>query len=115
MFAAFVAIGAVLDAPFEWYSTFRLEQRFGFNRVTWRLWLSDALKGIALAVVVGVPLLAGVLWIMAAAGRAWWLWAWAAWLAIVIVAQVVVPTLIAPLFNRFESSTTSRCNRASRR
>src|ERR1700712_1343791 len=100
LFAAFVAIGAVLDTPFEWYSTFRLEQRFGFNRVTWRLWLADALKGLALAVVVGVPLLAGVLWIMAAAGRAWWLWAWAAWLAIVIVAQVVVPSVIAPLFNR---------------
>ncbi len=102
LFAAFVAIGAVLDAPFAWYSTFRLEQRFGFNRVTWRLWLADTLKGIALAVVVGVPLLAGVLWIMAAAGTAWWLWAWAAWLVIVVVAQVVVPSVIAPLFNRFE-------------
>jgi STE24 endopeptidase len=102
LFAAFVAIGAVLDAPFAWYSTFRLEQRFGFNRVTWRLWLADTLKGIALAVVVGVPLLAGVLWIMAATGTAWWLWAWAAWLVIVVVAQVVVPSVIAPLFNRFE-------------
>jgi STE24 endopeptidase len=102
LFAAFLAIGAVLDAPFEWYSTFRLEQRFGFNRVTWRLWLADALKGIALAIVVGVPLLAGVLWIMAATGSAWWLWAWAAWLAIMLAAQVLVPSVIAPLFNRFE-------------
>src|SRR5450755_927232 len=102
LFAAFVAIGGVLEAPFEWYSTFRLEQRFGFNRVTWRLWLADTLKGIALAVVVGLPLLTGVLWIMAATGRAWWLWAWAAWLVIVLAAQVLVPSVIAPLFNRFE-------------
>jgi STE24 endopeptidase len=102
LFAAFVAIGAVLDAPFEWYSTFRLEQRFGFNRVTWRLWLADALKGIALAIVVGLPLLAGVLWIMAATGSAWWLWAWAAWMVVMLAAQVLVPSVIAPLFNRFE-------------
>ena len=102
LIAAFVAIGTVLDLPFEWYSTFRLEQRFGFNRTTWRLWLVDSLKGIAVAVVVGVPLLAGVLWIMAATGRAWWLFAWLAWMAIVLLAQVIVPTFIAPLFNRFE-------------
>jgi STE24 endopeptidase len=100
--AAFVAIGAVLELPFDWYATFRLEQRFGFNRITWRLWLSDMAKGIALSAIVGVPLLAAVLWIMAAAGRAWWLWAWLAWMVIVVAAQVVVPSVIAPLFNRFE-------------
>jgi STE24 endopeptidase len=99
--AAFVAIGGVLDLPFELYTTFRLEQRFGFNRMTWRLWLADALKSLAVSLVIGLPLLAAVLWIMAAAGTAWWLWAWAAWMAIVFAAQIVVPTLIAPLFNRF--------------
>ena len=100
--AAFVAIGAVFDLPFEWYSTFRLEQRFGFNRTTLGLWVIDTLKGIAVAVVVGLPILAGVLWIMAATGSAWWLFAWLAWLAIIVVAQVVVPSFIAPLFNRFD-------------
>ena len=65
LIVAFVVVGAVLELPFEWYSTFRLEQRFGFNRMTWRLWLADTPKGIALGVVIGVPLLAGVLWIMA--------------------------------------------------
>ncbi len=99
---AFVAIGAVFDLPFEWYSTFRLEQAFGFNRTTLRLWIVDSLKGLAVAVVVGVPILAGVLWIMAATGRAWWVFAWLAWLAIVVLAQVIVPTFIAPLFNRFD-------------
>ena len=100
--AAFVAIGAVFDLPFEWYSTFRLEQRFGFNRTTLGLWVIDTLKGIAVAVVVGLPILAGVLWIMAATGSAWWLFAWLAWLAIIVVVQVVVPSFIAPLFNRFD-------------
>jgi STE24 endopeptidase len=100
--AAFVVVGAIVELPFEWYSTFRLEQRFGFNRMTWRLWLADTAKGIALTAVIGVPLLAAVLWIMAAAGSGWWLWAWAAWMAIVLAAQVVVPSFIAPLFNRFE-------------
>jgi STE24 endopeptidase len=100
--AAFVTIGAVLELPFDWVATFRLEQRFGFNRITWQLWLADMAKGIALAAIIGIPLLAAVLWIMAAAGHAWWLWAWAAWMAIVVAAQVVVPSVIAPLFNRFE-------------
>ena len=102
LIVAFVVIGSVLDLPFEWYSTFRLEQRFGFNRMSWRLWLGDMAKGMALGAVIGVPLLAAMLWLMGAAGRLWWLWAWAAWLAIIVAAQVIVPTLIAPLFNRFE-------------
>src|SRR5215203_435194 len=76
LIVAFVVVGAVLELPFEWYSTFRLEQRFGFNRMTWRLWLVDTAKGIAIGAVIGIPLLAAVLWIMGAAGSAWWLWAW---------------------------------------
>ena len=102
LIAAFTVVGSVLELPFDLYSTFRLEQRFGFNRVTWRLWLADAAKSLGLGIVVGLPLLAFVLWIMGAAGRLWWLGAWAAWMAIVLVAQVLVPTWVAPLFNRFE-------------
>ena len=98
---AFVLIGGLLELPFDLYSTFRLEQRFAFNRTTWRLWLADAVKGLLLAAVIGWPLLALVLWIMAASGPLWWLWAWAAWMAIVAAGQVLVPTVIAPLFNRF--------------
>jgi STE24 endopeptidase len=100
--AAFATIGAVIELPFDCYATFRLEERFGFNRVTWRLWLADLVKGAALAAVIGLPLVAFVLWIMATAQAAWWLWAWLAWMTIVIAAQVVVPSVIAPLFNRFE-------------
>jgi STE24 endopeptidase len=99
--AGFMSIGAVLELPFDLYATFGLEARFGFNRTTWRLWLSDALKGLLLSLVIGVPLLSLVLWIMAASGSLWWLWAWLTWAAFNLVALVVFPTLIAPLFNRF--------------
>ena len=100
--AAFATIGALIELPFDWVATFRLEERFGFNRVTLRLWLADLAKGGVLAAVIGLPISAAVLWIMEAAGTAWWLWAWLAWMAIILAAQVVVPSLIAPLFNRFE-------------
>jgi STE24 endopeptidase len=100
--AAFVAIGGLLELPFGLYSTFALEARFGFNRMTWRLWLVDSLKGLLLAIVIGVPLLTLVLWIMAASGPLWWLWAWTAWALFNLIALVLVPTVIAPLFNRFE-------------
>jgi STE24 endopeptidase len=100
--AAFATIGALIELPFDWYATFRLEERFGFNRVTWRLWLADLAKGAVLAAVIGVPIVAAVLWIMEAAGTLWWLWAWLAWMTIILAAQVIVPSVIAPLFNRFE-------------
>ena len=102
LLAAFGLIGAVLDLPFEAYSTFRIEQRFGFNRMTWKLYLADMLKGAVLGVAIGLPTAALILWIMGAAGSLWWLWAWGAWMAFNLLILVFYPTLIAPLFNKFE-------------
>ena len=102
LLAAFAVIGGLVDLPFEWYGTFRIEQRFGFNRMTLRLWLADMAKGVAVAVALGLPLAALVLWIMGATGGLWWLWAWAAWVAFNLVLLVLYPTVIAPLFNKFE-------------
>ena len=79
LLAAFVVIGTVIDLPFEWYSAFRIEQRFGFNRMTMGLWLADLAKGALVGAVIGLPLAALVLWIMQATGGLWWLWAWVAW------------------------------------
>ena len=76
LLAAFAAIGGLLELPFDLYGTFRIEQRFGFNRMTPRLYLADMAKSLLLAALIGLPLAAGVLWIMGAAGRWWWLWAW---------------------------------------
>jgi STE24 endopeptidase len=102
LLAAFVLIGGLLDAPFELWSTFRIEQRFGFNRMTWKLYLADAAKGLLVAALLGLPLAALVLWIMGAAGAWWWLWAWVAWVGFQLLVLVLYPTVIAPLFNRFE-------------
>jgi STE24 endopeptidase len=99
---AFVLIGALLDLPFELYSTFRLEQRFGFNKTTPALYVADLAKSTLLGIAIGGPLLALVLWIMQATGTHWWAWAWGALTLFQLLAMVVYPTLIAPLFNKFE-------------
>jgi STE24 endopeptidase len=102
LLTAFALIGAVLDLPFEVYSTFRIEQRFGFNRMTPKLFVADLLKNAAVGALIGLPLAALMLWIMGATGGLWWLWAWGAWMAFNLVLLVLYPTLIAPLFNKFE-------------
>jgi STE24 endopeptidase len=102
LLAAFALIGAVIELPLEWYSTFPIEQRFGFNRMSLSLWFVDMLKGAALGALIGLPMAALVLWLMAAAGGLWWLYAWLAWVAFNLLLLVIYPTLIAPLFNKFE-------------
>jgi STE24 endopeptidase len=102
LLAAFAVIGSVLDLPFELYSTFRIEQRFGFNRMTWQLYLADMLKGAAVGALIGLPVAALMLWIMGATGSLWWLWAWGAWMVFNLLVLVLYPTVIAPLFNKFE-------------
>ncbi|MFP8834268.1 M48 family metallopeptidase [Hydrogenophaga sp. XSHU_21] len=99
---AFALIGGLAGMPLSWYATFRLEERFGFNKTSLRLWLTDGLKGAAVGAVVGLPVLALVLWLMGSAGTTWWLWAWGVWMAFNLLALVLYPTLIAPLFNKFE-------------
>ena len=102
LLAAFTLLGAVIELPLDWYSTFRIEQQFGFNRMTLRMWLADMAKGAAVGSLIGLPLAALILWIMGASGGLWWLWAWMAWVAFNLVLLVIYPTLIAPLFNKFE-------------
>ncbi|MDM0090576.1 MULTISPECIES: M48 family metallopeptidase [unclassified Variovorax] len=102
LLAAFALIGGLLDLPFTLWQTFRLEERFGFNKMTFRLWLGDALKGTLLGAVIGLPIAALILWLMGAAGERWWLWAWAAWTAFNLLLMLVYPTFIAPLFNKFK-------------
>jgi STE24 endopeptidase len=102
LLTAFLLIGGLLELPFDLYSTFRLEERFGYNRVTWRLYLADLVKGLVVGAIIGLPFAALVLWLMAHSGGYWWLWTWAAWVAFMLVMQLLGPTVIAPLFNKFE-------------
>jgi len=101
LFAATGIVYGLVSLPFSWWQTFRVEERFGFNRMTWRLWVSDLAKGLAVAVALGLPLLLLVLWLMRTAGALWWLWAWGAWMVFQLLILVLYPTLIAPLFNKF--------------
>ena len=101
MFVLAAAIFGAASLPFTWWHTFRIEERFGFNRITMRLWCTDLAKGIGVAAVLGVPLLVLLLWIMGAAGSAWWLLAWVAWMGFQLLVLVLYPTVIAPLFNKF--------------
>ncbi|MFP8780589.1 M48 family metallopeptidase [Hydrogenophaga sp. RWCD_12] len=102
LLGAFAVIGALLTLPMGWWATFRLEERFGFNKMSLGLWLADLVKGGVVGAVIGLPIAALVLWLMGAAGPAWWLWAWGAWMAFNLLLLVLYPTLIAPLFNKFE-------------
>jgi STE24 endopeptidase len=102
LLASFTLIGGLLELPFSLWQTFRLEERFGFNKMTLRLWIGDALKGMLLGALIGLPLAALILWLMAAAGARWWLWAWAVWMGFNLVLMLVYPSFIAPLFNKFK-------------
>jgi len=88
--------------PTGLYSTFVIEQRFGFNRTTLKLYFIDRLKGLLVSLVIGAPFLLGVLYLMEESGRHWWLWAFMLILAFEILMVMLYPTLIAPLFNKFE-------------
>ena len=87
--------------PFDLWRTFVIEARHGFNRTTPRLFVIDMLKGAALTLALGTPLLLAVFWLVEAAGAYWWFYAWIAWLAFTLVLVMVFPRWIAPLFNRF--------------
>ena len=99
---AFSLIGGVIDLPFDWYSNFRIEERFGFNRMTIGLWVSDLVKNLIVSTLIGLPLIAVVLWLMGVAGSLWWLWAWVFWMGFNLLLLVIYPMFIAPLFNKFE-------------
>ncbi len=100
--ASVIVLLSLIDLPFDYIRHFSIEQRFGFNRMTKTLFVVDALKGFVLSAVFGLPLLFVVLWLMEQAGRFWWLWAWGVWMTFSLLALVIYPTLIAPLFNKFE-------------
>lgn len=102
LLASFALVGGLLDLPFELYSTFRIEQRFGFNRMTWKLYFADMAKGVIVGALIGLPIAALILWLMGAAGSLWWLWAWGAWMGFNLLILVLYPTVIAPLFNKFQ-------------
>ncbi|HQZ01170.1 MAG TPA: M48 family metallopeptidase [Thauera sp.] len=101
LLASLGALGWLIDLPFVLLRTFVIEKRFGFNRMTAGLFLTDTMREIVLATVIGLPLLGALLWLTTAMGSLWWLWVWAFWLFFNLLVMLIWPTFIAPLFNRF--------------
>ena len=101
LLASFALISGVLDLPLALYQTFVIEERFGFNKMTIRLWLIDLAKSCLIGTLVGLPIATLILWLMGAAGSEWWLWAWCVWMGFNLLLLLVYPSFIAPLFNKF--------------
>jgi STE24 endopeptidase len=95
----------VLGLPFALWRTFRIEARFGFNRMTARLFVLDLLKRLLLGAAIGAPLILATLVLMQQAGALWWVWAWLVWLGVSLALAWAAPRFIAPLFNRFSPLT----------
>jgi STE24 endopeptidase len=102
LIVCFAVISGVIDLPFTLYQTFVIEERFGFNKMSFKLWLTDLVKSTALGAAIGLPIAALILWLMGATGRLWWLWAWAVWMGFNLLLLVIYPMFIAPLFNKFK-------------
>jgi STE24 endopeptidase len=92
----------LLESPFDLYRTFNIEARFGFNKMTLKLYLLDALKSLLLGAALGLPLLLGVLWLMERMGDLWWMYVWGVWVVFNLLLLFIYPTFIAPLFNDFK-------------
>ena len=100
-FAIVGVLSSLFELPFDLYQTFVIEERHGFNRQTPRGFVLDRIKGVALAVALGGPIFAAILWIMEWMGSSWWLWAWAVTTAFSLFAAWIYPAVLAPLFNTF--------------
>lgn len=100
-----IMASSVIGIPSTLYRIFVIEQRFGFNKMSFGLWLSDTVKQLLLGAVIGIPLLLLVLWLMAQMGTWWWLYVWLVWIVFQALLMAIYPTFIAPLFNKFTPLT----------
>lgn len=96
-----VFVMGLLELPLAAWHTFAIEQRFGFNHSTPRLFLIDTIKQTLLSLALGVPLAAVALWLMNSAGTFWWLYLWVVWISFSLIMMWAYPAFIAPLFNKF--------------
>ena len=102
LLVSFAIISGIVDLPLDYYKQFVLEQKFGFNKMTVGLYLTDMLKNSLIGAVIGLPLIWVVLSLMRHAGNLWWLYAWLVWSGFQLIMMVLYPSVIAPLFNKFK-------------
>ena len=94
-------ISSLIDLPFEYYKTFNIDEKFGFNKMTLNMFFSDLVKHSLVGLALGLPILFAALWLMQGAGQYWWFYLWVVWSVFNILMLAVYPTFIAPLFNKF--------------
>jgi len=94
-------VSSLIDIPFDYYKTFTVDEKFGFNKMTRRMFYSDLVKHTIVGVLLGAPILFAALWLMQGAGSYWWLYLWIVWSVFNLLMLAVYPTFIAPFFNKF--------------
>ncbi len=94
-------ISSAVDLPFDYYKTFVIDARFGFNKMSQGMFITDLIKQSILGILLGAPILFAALWLMQGAGQYWWLYLWAVWSAFNLLVLAIYPTFIAPMFNKF--------------
>ena len=94
-------VSSMIDLPFEYYKTFVVDEKFGFNKMTPAMFFSDLVKQSVVGIILGAPILFAALWLMQGAGQYWWLYLWIIWSAFNLIMLAVYPTFIAPFFNKF--------------
>jgi STE24 endopeptidase len=94
-------LSSLIDLPYDYYKTFVVDAKFGFNKMTISMFYSDLIKHSLVGVVLGAPILFAALWLMQSAGEFWWLYLWLVWALFNLLMLSVYPTFIAPLFNKF--------------
>ncbi len=94
-------VSSIIDLPFEYYKTFVIDEKFGFNKMTRAMYFTDLIKHSIVGLLLGAPILFAALWLMQSAGEYWWLYLWVVWTVFNILMLAVYPTFIAPLFNKF--------------
>ena len=94
-------VSSMIDLPFEYYKTFVVDEKFGFNKMTPAMFFSDLVKQSVVGIILGAPILFAALWLMQGAGEYWWLYLWIVWSAFNLIMLAIYPTFIAPFFNKF--------------
>jgi STE24 endopeptidase len=94
-------IMSLVDIPFDYYKTFVIDEKFGFNKMTPKMFFSDLLKHSLVGVALGAPILFAALWLMQESGNYWWLYLWVVWSVFNLLMLAIYPTFIAPMFNKF--------------
>ena len=95
-------ISQLLGLPFQWYKTFVIEEKYGFNKTTYKTFFTDLVKGTLLSMMIGVPLLGAILWFFETTGDNAWLICWGFLSVMQLFLMFIAPTFIMPLFNKFE-------------